>query len=100
MAGASAQRGSFGFWGVMVISVNTMNGPGLLAIPKTFFDAGYLIPCCLLIFIAALAAASGCFLVDAIVATTEDIARKKEPKFTEADSIVYSPRSAPTTGQR
>jgi len=82
----------------LVISVNTMNGPGLLAIPTTYVQAGWLIPTCLLLLVACIAAASGCFLVDAIVRTTKELAAAKGAEFTESDSLTKSTVSS-TAGQ-
>jgi len=48
-----------GFWGCMVLCVNTMNGPGLLAIPEVYQSAGWLFPSLCLVLVAWVAGVTG-----------------------------------------
>lgn len=57
-------QSTFGFWASLVILVNVMDGPGFLAIPKVYREAGWLVPTLGFLVMAAVSCLSGFCVVD------------------------------------
>lgn len=94
--------GKFGFWSCFVILVNVMDGPGFLAIPKVYREAGWLIPTVGFVLVALVACLSGCCLVDLareFVGPTSVVPEEEENAISdEADCTWLEDRSPRGSG--